>query len=955
MNMRTNLIYTLIVFALFCIGLESNAQSWKVHYSSTLGTQEEFDTWEVINYGYQGWGAPADAYMFKYTSGIQSKINTSLNSGSCTYYTQGEYNAAWDLLASPNITLEAGKKYKVTFEVFTTGKSNGTTTTHTIEMRLGTGKTDKVLAGYYALKSDAGWRIPNSADNMMYPPAVGNNIDGFTVQQTGDYKIAFYNYSGQGDRGSICFRNFKLWVEGEETHVVTINTPQNGTLIVQNGATVINSGDEVLHNTSLLVMATPNQGYTLNQITANGNPIESSVTVTAPTTIDATFVKALYKVEWTNPEGASITVKNQELNVDNGTTVESGTTLTVDVNLEPTYKLIAINVNGSPIVGNQFEINGNTVIAAEVAINNHMIHLPADLLEATINVLNGNYDPIEDAYLVIDQQSFEFTVTPKTAYTQSNYSVFANGVKLTPVDNVYKIESVTQETNITVEGFTLNTYLVKIPNIEGITLNTSIQYDSLLEAYEVVHGGNLTFDITLSDAYNMSIYTVTSNPADKVVKVGEGNFAINNIEENIDVTIQGVEINKYFVKIPTTEGVAIITEAIYNSQQAAYEINYDQDFNFEVSLDDAHNLSAYTVTSTPADKLTTLGGGKFAVKNVKQNVDIQIQGVELNKYQVSIPNVEGVTIAVINETKQAYSVTHGTDFKFSVTLNQGYEDSQYTVSSEPVGMVKPLDNNQFVVENIDGDLEIQINGVKLNTYTVKLPIDVAGATIKAVNGNPNADGYAVEYGADFKFTVVLDQAYNNSEYIVNANGIKLSPIDGTLPNATYQVTDIKQNVEITIEAIVKNQYIITVIQPENGLIAPQTTSVEHGGEISFTITPNANYIVKELLIDDKTVEAATSYTFKNVVATHTITAVLEYFNSVNDVNQVSLKIYPNPIRETINIVGEYEAIELYNISGQLLMTVNGNESKIDASNLQKGTYIIKAYGNKGFTTYKIVK
>lgn len=951
--MKAKFIYHLFIAVLLSFSLEANAQSgWKEHYGCSLTTQEEFNTWEVIDYGW-GWGAPADGYTFKFTNDITSSIN-GIKSGPCASFTTTEYSGICDLLVSPLVRLEVGKKYKITFEAFTTGAS-GTSKTHTIEVRLGTGQYDKKLAQYNSIKSDAGWSV-NPTMNSIAPTVSGGNIDGFTVTTTGDYKIAFYNGSGgYQDRGSICFRNFKLWVEGEETHVVTINTPQNGTLIVQNGATVINSGDEVLHNTSLLVMATPNQGYTLNQITANENPIESSVTITSPTTIDATFVKALYKVEWTNPEGASITVKNQELNVDNGTTVESGTTLTVDVNLEPTYKLVAINVNGSPIVGNQFEINGNTVIAAEVAINNHMIHLPADLLEATINVLNGNYDPIEDAYLVIDQQSFEFTVTPKTAYTQSNYSVFANGVKLTPVDNVYKIESVTQETNITVEGFTLNTYLVKIPNIEGITLNTSIQYDSLLEAYEVVHGGNLTFDITLSDAYNMSIYTVTSNPADKVIKVGEGNFAINNIEENIDVTIQGVEINKYFVKIPTTEGVAIITEAIYNSQQAAYEINYDQDFNFEVSLDDAHNLSAYTVTSTPADKLTTLGGGKFAVKNVKQNVDIQIQGVELNKYQVSIPNVEGVTIAVINETKQAYSVTHGTDFKFSVTLNQGYEDSQYTVSSEPVGMVKPLDNNQFVVENIDGDLEIKINGVKLNTYTVKLPIDVAGATIKAVNGNPNADGYAVEYGADFKFTVVLDQAYNNSEYIVNANGIKLSLIDGTLPNATYQVTDIKQNVEITIEAIVKNQYIITVIQPENGLIAPQTTSVEHGGEISFTITPNTNYIVKELLIDDKTVEAATSYTFKNVVATHTITAVLEYFNSVNDVNQVSLKIYPNPIRETINIDGEYEAIELYNISGQLLMTVNGNESKIDASNLQKGTYIIKAYGNKGFTTYKIVK
>ena len=72
--------------------------------------------------------------------------------------------------------------------------------------------------------------------------------------------------------------------------------------------------------------------------------------------------------------------------------------------------------------------------------------------------------------------------------------------------------------------------------------------------------------------------------------------------------------------------------------------------------------------------------------------------------------------------------------------------------------------------------------------------------------------------------------------------------------------------------ITVNQLTITVTQGANGVIAPITTNVNYGGSQTFTITPNAGYSIASLTVDGSVVAVASSYTFSNVLAPHTITA-----------------------------------------------------------------------------------
>jgi len=69
-----------------------------------------------------------------------------------------------------------------------------------------------------------------------------------------------------------------------------------------------------------------------------------------------------------------------------------------------------------------------------------------------------------------------------------------------------------------------------------------------------------------------------------------------------------------------------------------------------------------------------------------------------------------------------------------------------------------------------------------------------------------------------------------------------------------------------------------------------------------------------------------------------------------DYNEVSISIYPNPAKETLNIVlSDFRAssIEIYSSLGQMVYTgeIAGEQSQININTLQKGFYFLKVYDN----------
>lgn len=78
--------------------------------------------------------------------------------------------------------------------------------------------------------------------------------------------------------------------------------------------------------------------------------------------------------------------------------------------------------------------------------------------------------------------------------------------------------------------------------------------------------------------------------------------------------------------------------------------------------------------------------------------------------------------------------------------------------------------------------------------------------------------------------------------------------------------------------------------------------------------------------------------------------------AVSDVNKVSFKYYPNPVKDilTLSSSEKVNSISIYNVAGQLLKT-NNNSNTIDMSALSAGIYLIKTNIGAESKIFKVIK
>jgi len=107
--------------------------------------------------------------------------------------------------------------------------------------------------------------------------------------------------------------------------------------------------------------------------------------------------------------------------------------------------------------------------------------------------------------------------------------------------------------------------------------------------------------------------------------------------------------------------------------------------------------------------------------------------------------------------------------------------------------------------------------------------------------------------------------------------IKSVVVDGEDKGAVTSYTFGGVGASHTIRAeFEKMTYNITATAGKGGSISPGgTVSVTDGGSVTFTVTPNAGYRIKSVLVDGENKGAVTAYEFTNVAAPHTIHAAFE--------------------------------------------------------------------------------
>ena len=130
---------------------------------------------------------------------------------------------------------------------------------------------------------------------------------------------------------------------------------------IENGHVTL-SAESGVPGAQITVTATPEEGFVLETIYVNGQPLEgNSFTLQADSTVTASFVpeEIVYTVTVQPSEHGTVTVSAQS--------APENTVITVTATPDEGYELAAIKVNGAAIEGNTFVLSQNSTVTAEFA------------------------------------------------------------------------------------------------------------------------------------------------------------------------------------------------------------------------------------------------------------------------------------------------------------------------------------------------------------------------------------------------------------------------------------------------------------------------------------------------------------------------------------------------------------------------------------------------------------
>jgi hypothetical protein len=197
------------------------------------------------------------------------------------------------------------------------------------------------------------------------------------------------------------------------------------------------------------------------------------------------------------------------------------------------------------------------------------------------------------------------------------------------------------------------------------------------------------------------------------------------------------------------------------------------------------------------------------------------------------------------------SVAGGANQSFTITPNANYGISNVTVDGTSVGPV-----SSYTFSSVSANHTISAS-FALNTYTLT---PSAGTNGSISPGSTTT----VKYGAAQTFTITPNANYRVSNVTVDGASV------GAVSSYTFSNVTANHTISASFAA---NSYTLTPSAGANGSISPgSATTVNYGGSLTFTITPNANYSISNVNVDGISIGVVSNYTFSNVTANHTIAA-----------------------------------------------------------------------------------
>lgn len=200
-------------------------------------------------------------------------------------------------------------------------------------------------------------------------------------------------------------------------------------------------------------------------------------------------------------------------------------------------------------------------------------------------------------------------------------------------------------------------------------------------------------------------------------------------------------------------------------------------------------------------------------------------------------------------------VSSGTSSTFTITPDIGFNILDVLVDGGSVGPVP-----SYTFTNVAANHTIAASFTSLPAATSTI-ISIAG-----LNGTINPLGTTtVTNGTSQTYTITADNTYAIQDVLVDGMSV------GAVSTYTFANITGDHTIAASFVAVPPATFMITPSAGPNGNISPNSmVMLTTGASSTFTMTPSAGYEVSDVLIDNVSVGAVSTYTFNNVVADHTI-------------------------------------------------------------------------------------
>lgn len=488
----------------------------------------------------------------------------------------------------------------------------------------------------------------------------------------------------------------------------------------------------------------------------------------------------------------------------------------------------------------------NTSYTASVTLEASANYEFTDSVIVTINGNNASVTKNENGTLTV---IYTFPVTAKdklTSITAPSPITVANGT-------AYKDMNLPTQVNIVTEGNTVDkanvtwdtagsSYDASVLTEQVVTLNGTVTCPETIDANGVALTTNITITVSAAGIVGAPISSVESGTYTENQKVA---LESSTAGATIYYTTNGVEPSResgtrYTGPITAAgmEGQSVTTTikaiAVKNGMQDS------EVMTFTYTIEIPKPIVKHTITATAgANGSISPSGAVEVTEGENQTFSITANA----GYEIASLKVDGTAIAATTSyTFKNVTAAHTIEASFKQQTVQPVIEQPSITQQPQNAFVKIGERATFTVAATGTDLVYQW---QMNMKDAKGFVDIEGA---------NEPSYT---------TSTVDMDYDGFTYqciIANRAG-----------SVTSNVVTLTVGEDVTPPAVTK--HIITATAGANGSISPSgAVEVTEGEDQTFSITANDGYEIASLKVDGAAVTIATSYTFKDVTAAHTIEA-----------------------------------------------------------------------------------